>query len=68
MSRRGRPPLDDSDKTVRMTFRLTTKKYDALYTRAREARMNLSEFVRTRLEPAGGKIRPLQLGGPIRRS
>jgi hypothetical protein len=60
MSRRpGRPPLDDADTTVRMSFRLPTRKYDALCTRAKVARLTLSEFVRVHLAPpAGGRFVP----------
>ena len=52
MSRRpGRPPLDDADPSIRLGFRLPTKKYDALYARAHDARMSLSEYIRDRLRP-----------------
>ena len=67
MSRRpGRPPLDDADKTVRMSFRVPTKRFDELCTRAKDARVNLSEFARMQL--FGSRFRPAKIGGPRGRS
>lgn len=47
--RTGRPPLDPQDPSIRMGFRVSSKQYDALYVRAKDARMNVSEFIRDRL-------------------
>jgi cytochrome P450 len=44
--RNGRPPLDRDDETVRVTVNLPAKRFDELYTRAKAARMSLSEYVR----------------------
>ena len=64
--RRGRPRLEADDPSVRLSFRLPTKQYDALCTRAHDARVNLSEFVRTRLE-APARLRPAKIGDPTGR-
>ena len=47
--RPGRPPLDGSDSSVRLTVRLTMRAYDALSARAAAARMSLAEYARLRL-------------------
>ena len=44
--RPGRPPLDPSDPSVQLSFRLTTKQYDLAYTRAAAARLTLAEYLR----------------------
>jgi hypothetical protein len=50
--RAGRPPLDRTYSTVRLCVSVTTKTYDDLDTRARAARVNLSEFIRQQLRAA----------------
>lgn len=42
----GRPPLDRTDPSVHVTFRLTTKQYDEAYRRAAAARLTLAEYLR----------------------
>jgi hypothetical protein len=46
----GRPPLDPTDRSVRLSVSVTASTYDAIYLRAKTARMTISEFVRHRLE------------------
>jgi hypothetical protein len=45
----GRPPLDPTDPTVKLTLSLPGKRYDALYQGARQARMTVPEFIRHKL-------------------
>lgn len=50
MSRRpGRPPLDPTDPSVRLSVRLPAKAYDALYTRAQDARLSFADYLRQQL-------------------
>jgi hypothetical protein len=53
-NRRGRPRLDPTDPapSVQVGLRLSTRQYDALYQRARAARMSVSEFIRQQVKPA----------------
>jgi len=54
VSRRpGRPPLDPTDPSVRLSVRLPAKAYDALYTRARDARLSFADYLRQQLRPGG---------------
>ena len=54
MSRRpGRPPLDPAGAAaVRLSISVAPRTYDALTTRAADARVSLSEFVRQQLRDA----------------
>jgi len=45
----GRPPLDPSAASVRLSISLSVNTYDALYARAAAARVTLSERVRQEL-------------------
>ena len=45
-NKRGRRPLDPTDPSVRLSFRLTTKQYDEAYKRATAARLTLAEYLR----------------------
>lgn len=57
MSKRpGRPPLDTTDRSVAVNFRIPPKQYDALYARAKAARVTVSEYVRSRVEFRNTKI------------
>jgi hypothetical protein len=49
--RTGRPPLDPGDPSVRLCVRLPATRYDALYARARAARVSVPELVRRALQP-----------------
>ena len=44
--RTGRPPLDPSDSTVRLTLYLPAKQFDAVYQRARDERQTMPAVVR----------------------
>ena len=52
----GRPPLDPTDPSVGLSLSLPGKQFDALYARARQARMTMQEFVRKKLKP---ELQPL---------
>jgi len=54
-NRRGRPPLDATDASVRVAFRLTTKQYDDVYRRAAAARLTLAEYLRAVIAKAARK-------------
>jgi predicted HicB family RNase H-like nuclease len=59
MTRRpGRPPLDRTDGTVKLTVNITHKTYDRLYASARISRVSLSEYVRRALAPPVTKHQP----------
>ena len=59
MTRRpGRPPLDRTDGTVKLTVNITHKTYDRLYASARTSRVTLSEYVRRALSPTVTKQTP----------
>jgi hypothetical protein len=45
----GRPPLDDGDETVSVSFRLPSAQYDELARRAQQERLSLSEQLRREL-------------------
>jgi hypothetical protein len=63
MTRRpGRPPLNVADPSIHVGLRLPTKQYDALYQRATAARMNVSEFIRSKIENRSTKIGPIKPG------
>ena len=47
----GRPPLDRTDASTRVSVRLTGKHYDDLYRRAQDARVPLADYIRTQLQP-----------------
>jgi hypothetical protein len=50
MKRRGRPPLDPSDReSVNVHFRIPARHYEREYARAREARVPISEWFRRRI-------------------
>ena len=44
--RTGRPSLDPSDPTVRLTLHLPAKRYEAVYHAAGAARQTVPEFLR----------------------
>jgi len=44
--RNGRPPLDDHDVSVRVSFRVPSREYDDLYHRAQRQRVNISDVIR----------------------
>lgn len=48
--RRGRPPLEDGDTSVRVSLRLPSRLYDVLYRRAQAARSSVPEQVRRVLQ------------------
>lgn len=54
--RRGRPPIDATDPSVRVAFRLTSKQYDLAYRRATAARLTLSEYLRAVVAKAGRNV------------
>jgi hypothetical protein len=45
--RTGRPSLDPSDPSVRLTIHLPSKRYDAVYHAASATRQTMAEFVRS---------------------
>jgi hypothetical protein len=49
--RRGRPPLDPSDRSVELCLTLPGRRYDELYSRARVARLSVPELIRRSLNP-----------------
>ena len=49
MKRTGRPSLDPSDPSVRLTLTLPTKRYDAVYRTATAARQSVPEYLRAML-------------------
>jgi len=58
MSKRiGRPPLDPTDPSVRVAFRLTTKQYDQVYHRATASRLTVSEYLRAVVTKAAAAAR-----------
>jgi hypothetical protein len=44
--KRGRPPIDPTDRSVSLSVRLPSKQYDALVRRAVDARRTVAEQVR----------------------
>jgi len=50
MKRRGRPPLDDTDASVPLTVRITTRRFDALARRALQTKQSVPSLVRRALE------------------
>ena len=47
--REGRPPLDPNDPSVNVHFRLPAKEYDAVLAHAKDARLDLGDYIRTAL-------------------
>jgi len=45
----GRPPLDATDPSVLVAFRLPGRQYDALYQRAQRERVPISDLIRRRV-------------------
>jgi hypothetical protein len=45
----GRPPLDDDDDSVSVSFRVPAAQYDDLYRQAQAERLTLSEHLRREL-------------------
>jgi len=58
MRRNGRPPLDPLDPTVKLSVKVPSKRYDALYRSAVAERQTMSEFIRHALTQA---LRPSKL-------
>jgi hypothetical protein len=57
MTRRpGRPPLDPVDPSVKVSFSLPAKRYDALYRAATVNRTSISEFIRQSLRNKESKL------------
>ena len=52
----GRPPLDPSNGSVRLSITMPTKTFDAVYAGASAARLTMAEYVRRRLR-AGATAR-----------
>jgi hypothetical protein len=48
-NRPGRPPLDPNDPSVRVTLKIPSRHYDALYARASGARTSVPEMIRRML-------------------
>ena len=56
--RPGQPPLDPTDTSVRLSFRLTTKQYDLAYKQASAARLTLAQYLRAVVAQAARNTRP----------
>jgi hypothetical protein len=56
--KRGRPPLDATDPSISVHFRLPTKQYDATAANARASRLELAEWIRRALRIANTKPPP----------
>jgi len=54
----GRPPLDKSDPSISVHFRLPAKQYDDALARAHAARLDLGDYIRRALKIAGDKPPP----------
>jgi len=54
--KRGRPPIDATDPSVHVSFRLTTTQYDEAYKRAAAARLTLAEYLRAVVAKAARKV------------
>lgn len=54
----GRKRIDPNEVSVQVTARVTTKTYDALYRRAKDAGLSLSALMRRELVRAVGDFRP----------
>jgi len=50
-TRRGRPPLDPADPTVKVCLTLKSRQYDAVYKRATRAHVSVPEVIRRALDP-----------------
>jgi hypothetical protein len=61
--RNGRPPLDPSDPSVSVHFRLPGKQYDATLALARDARLDLGDYIRVALKRANATP-PARLSSP----
>jgi hypothetical protein len=48
--RRGRPPLDDGDPSVKVCVSLPSRQYDDVYERAQRERVSVPEVIRRALE------------------
>ena len=57
MAKTGRPPLNPTDPSVHVHFRLTTTQYDLTYKRAAEARLTISEYLRKLVADAAKNAR-----------
>lgn len=55
MSRRGRPPLDPTDRSVDVHLRIPARQYDALFERARRSRVEVNDQIRHELHRAAAR-------------
>jgi len=67
MSRRGRPPLDRTDPSVRVCVTVPSRRYDALDRDAGAARVSIPELIRRSLERDARQKKYLKSVFPIRR-
>lgn len=54
-NKRGRPPLDPSDRSVTITLVIPGRAFDAYYARAQAARVTVPEVIRRALHIPGNK-------------
>ena len=53
-TKRGRPPLDPKDRSVKLTIRVSPRDYDDAQARATAKRVSISEWVRRTMRDASG--------------
>jgi hypothetical protein len=53
--RRGRPPLDDADRSVPVHVKMPSRQYDDLYERAQRDRVSVPEVIRRALDKRNPK-------------
>ncbi len=60
MKRPGRPPLDDDDPSVKVSFSLPSKKFDAICAKATRDQISVPEAIRRALT----RIKHEKIGEP----
>jgi hypothetical protein len=55
MKRVGRPPLDDDDPSVKVSFSLPSRKYDAICAQALRDHISVPEVIRRELDEKNTK-------------
>ncbi len=56
-TRRGRPPLDETDPSVDVHVKMSSKQYDATYQRAQRERVTVPEMIRRDVREGAEKER-----------
>ena len=57
MNRPGRPRVDPTECTAKVSVSLPARDYDALYRQARDAKVTVPELIRRSLRPILGSVK-----------